>query len=133
MIKKKLKRALMIQEKNLFQRTLSRLPWRRLCHWGLKEDHITEDLKRILSMKNPKRILITVKPKDNAINGDPQKLQDPQWLLRRKLTFSGFLVMVYDSVGDGKKFQRKIWYWKTSFSCYQSLKKLKLKYFSRTR
>ena len=33
-------------------------------------------LKRILSMRNLKRILITVKPKDNAINEDPQELQD---------------------------------------------------------
>ena len=34
-------------------------------------------LKRILSMKNLKRTLITVKSKDNAINRDPQELQDP--------------------------------------------------------
>ena len=35
-------------------------------------------LKRILSMRKLKRILITVKPKDNAINEDSQELQDPQ-------------------------------------------------------
>ena len=29
-------------------------------------------------MRNLKSTLITVKPKDNAINGDPQELQDPQ-------------------------------------------------------
>ena len=34
--------------------------------------------RRILSMRNLKKTLITVKPKDNAINGDPQELQDPQ-------------------------------------------------------
>ena len=81
-----------------------------------EEDPISEDskktlslrtLKRILSMRNLKRTLITVKPKDNAINGDPQELQDPQWLLRRKLTLFGFLVMVYDRVDDGDKFSKK--------------------------
>ena len=73
-----------------------------------KEDPVTEDskralsmrtLKRILSMKNLKRIL-SLSPTDNSINVDPQELQDPQWLLRRKLTLFGFLVMVYDRVGD---------------------------------
>ena len=68
-----------------------------------KEDPVSEDskktlslmiLKRILSMRNLKRTLITVKPKDNAINEDPQQLQDPQWLLRRKLPLFGFLVKV---------------------------------------
>ena len=29
-------------------------------------------------MRNLKGTLITVKPKGNAINGDPQELQDPQ-------------------------------------------------------
>ena len=29
-------------------------------------------------MKNLKRTCITVKPKGNAINEDPQELQDPQ-------------------------------------------------------
>ena len=81
-----------------------------------EEDPISEDskktlslrtLKRILSMRNLKRTLITVKPKDNAINGDPQELQDPQWLLRRKLTLFGFLLMVYDRVDDGDKFSKK--------------------------
>ena len=51
-----------------------------------KEDPVSQDskktlslmiLKRILSMRNLKRTLITVKPKDNAINEDPQELQDP--------------------------------------------------------
>ena len=59
-------------------------------------------------MRNLKSTLITVKPKDNAINGDPQELQDPQWPLRRKLTLLGFLVMVYDRVDDGINFQREI-------------------------
>ena len=81
-----------------------------------EEDPISEDskktlslrtLKRILSMRNLKRTLITVKPKDNAINRDPQELQDPQWLWRRRLTLFGFLVMVYDGVDDWDKFLKK--------------------------
>ena len=63
-------------------------------------------LKRILSMRKPKRTLITVKPKGNAIDGDLQELQDSQWLLRRKLTLFSFLVMVYDRVNDGDKFSK---------------------------
>ena len=56
-------------------------------------------------MGNVKRVLITVKPtKDNAVNEDPQELQDPQSLLRQKLTLLGFLIMVYDRVDDGYKF-----------------------------
>ena len=35
-------------------------------------------LKRIISMRKPKRTLITVKPKGNAIDGDLQELQDSQ-------------------------------------------------------
>ena len=58
-------------------------------------------------MRNLKRTLITVKPKDNAINGDPQEFQDLQQLMRRKLTLLGFLVMVYDRVDDGDKFSKK--------------------------
>ena len=92
--------------------------WREesITAYPKEEDPISEDskktlslrtLKRILSMRNLKRTLITVKPKDNAINGDPQELQDPQWLLRRKLTLFGFLVMVYDRVDDGDKFSKK--------------------------
>ena len=46
-------------------------------------------LKRILSMRNLKRILVIVKSKDNAINRDPQKLQDPHWLWRGILTLFG--------------------------------------------
>ena len=48
-----------------------------------------------------------MKPKDNAINEDPQELQDPQWLSRRKLTPFGFLVMVYYRMDDGDKFSKK--------------------------
>ena len=58
-------------------------------------------------MRRLKRTLITVKPKDNATNGDPQELQDSQGLLRRKLTLFGFLVMVYDRVDDGDQFSKK--------------------------
>ena len=48
-----------------------------------------------------------MKPKGKAINEDPQELQDPQRLLRRKLTLFGLLVMVYDRVDDGDKFSKK--------------------------
>ena len=48
-----------------------------------------------------------MKPKDNVINEDPQELQDPQWLLGRKLTLFDFLVMAYDSVNDGDKISKK--------------------------
>ena len=48
-----------------------------------------------------------MKPKDNAIHKDPQELQDPQRLFRRKLTLFGFLVMVYDRVDDRDKFSKK--------------------------
>ena len=50
-----------------------------------EEDPISEDSKktlslrtqkRILSMRKLKRIFITMKPKNTAINGDPQELQD---------------------------------------------------------
>ena len=100
------------EEKNLLLRTLKKktlslTTQRRPYHWGLKEDPITEDLKRILSMRNLKRTLISVKTKDNAINGDPPELQDPQWLLCHKLTLFSFLVMVYDRVDDKDKFSKK--------------------------
>ena len=79
-----------------------------------EEDLISEDskktlntLKRILLMRNLKKSLVTVRPKDNAINEKPQELQNSQWLLRRKLTLFGFLVMVYDRVDDGDKFSKK--------------------------
>ena len=48
-----------------------------------------------------------MKPKNDAINEYPQELQDPKWLLRRKLTLFVFLVMVYDRVDDGDKFSQK--------------------------
>ena len=48
-----------------------------------------------------------MKPKGNAINEDPQELQDPQWLSRRKLTPFGFLVMVYDRMDDGRNFRKR--------------------------
>ena len=80
---------------------------KNLLLWTLKKKtRSLRTLKRILSMRNPKRTLITVKPKGNAIDGDPQEFQDPQWLLRRKLTLCSFLVMVYDRVNDGDKFSK---------------------------
>ena len=79
-----------------------------------EEDLISEDskktlntLKRILLMRNLKKSLVTVRPNDNAINEKPQELQNSQWLLRRKLTLFGFLVMVYDRVDDGDKSSKK--------------------------
>ena len=57
-------------------------------------------------MKNLKRTL-SLTPIDNSINEDAQGLQDPQWLLRRKLTLFSFLVMVYDRVGDGDKISKE--------------------------
>ena len=58
-------------------------------------------------MRSLKSIVINVKPKDHAMNEDTKELQDPQWLLLRKLTLFGFLVMVYDRVDDGDKFSKK--------------------------
>ena len=78
-------------------------PWRRLYHWGLKEDPITEDPKENHINEKSKENTITVIPKDNSINEDPQELKYPQWLLHRKLTLFGFLLMVYDRVRDGNK------------------------------
>ena len=45
--------------------------------------------------------------KNSAINGDAQELQNPQWLLRCKLTLFGFLVVVCDKVDDWDKFSKK--------------------------
>ena len=82
----------------------------RTYYCGLKENPIN---------KKPKEDTITVTPTDNSINEDPQELQDPQRLLRCKLTLFGFLVMVYEKVDDGDKISRP---WKALFSCEQSLK-----------
>ena len=92
--------------------------WREesITAYPKEEDPISEDSEKTLSLRTLKRILsnrnlvwtlITVKPKDNAINGDPQELQDPQWVLLRKLTLYGFLVMAYHRVDDGDKFSKK--------------------------
>ena len=48
-----------------------------------------------------------MRPKDNAINGDPQEMKGPQWLLLCKLTLFSFLVIVYDRVDDEDKFSKK--------------------------
>ena len=82
----------------------------RTYYCGLKENPIN---------KKPKEDTITVTPTDNSINEDPQELQDPQRLLRCKLTLFGFLVMVYEKVDDGDKILRP---WKALFSWDQSLK-----------
>ena len=77
-----------------------------------EEDPISEDskktlslrnLKRIFSMRNLKRTLITVKPKDNAINRDPQELHD---FGAASLLFLAFLNVIWWS-GCGINFQRK--------------------------
>ena len=82
-------------------------PCRRLCHWGLKEDPVTEDPKENPFNEKSKEDIITVTTVDNFINEDPQELQDPQWLLRLKLFLFSFLLMVYDRVGDGDKISKK--------------------------
>ena len=77
-----------------------------------EEEPIAEDSKKTLSLRTLKRILlnekhkedlITVNPKDSPINEEPQEIQNPQWLLRRKKTLFGFLGMVYEREGDGDK------------------------------
>ena len=96
-------------------RSLINVKQRGFYHWVPSR----ESFKK----KKPKEEIITVALIDNSINEDPQELQDSQWLLRRKLTFFGFFLMVYDRVGDGGKiFKGKFWLWKSWFSCYQSLK-----------
>ena len=56
-------------EKNLLLRTLKK----KLL--SLRTQTLSpRTLKRILSMRNLKRTLITVKPKGNAINEDPQEI-----------------------------------------------------------
>ena len=82
-------------------------PWRRLYHWWLKEDSITEDRKEDPINEKPKEDTTTVKPIDNSINEDPQELQDSQWLLHHKLTLFVFLVMVHDKVDDGDKISKE--------------------------
>ena len=79
-------------------------PWKRLCVDSKRTLSLT--LKRILLMKN-RKATVTVTPIENSINEDPQDLQDPHWLLRRELTLFGFLVMVYDRVGDGDKISKE--------------------------
>ena len=46
-------------------------PWRRLFHWGLIENPITEDPKENPINEKPKEDIITVTPIDNSINEDP--------------------------------------------------------------
>ena len=82
-------------------------PWRNLYQWGLKEDLITEGPKENPINENPKANPITVTPIDNSINEDPRELQDPQWLLRSKLTLFGFLVILYDRVRDRDKISKE--------------------------
>ena len=98
-------------------------PWRRLYHWGLKEDPITEDTKEGPINEKPKEDIITVTPIDNSVNEVPQELQDPQWLLRRKWTLFGFLLMVYDRVGDGDEISKENFgYWRPRFHATSHLK-----------
>ena len=61
------------EEKNLLQLIL-----KKKISEDSKKILSLRTLKRILSMRKLKRILITVRPKDNAINEDSQELQDRQ-------------------------------------------------------
>ena len=64
--------------------------WRRLYHWELKENPITEDPKENPINEKHKEDTITLTPIDNSINEDIQELQDLQWLLLCKLIFFSF-------------------------------------------
>ena len=90
----------MTQEKNLLLPTLPKT-------LGLKEDTTTEDSKENPINEKTKEDPMTLKPKDHSINEDPQEPQDAQWLLHCKITLFGFLVIVYDRVGDGDKFSKE--------------------------
>ena len=100
-------------------------PWRRLYQWGLKQDPITEDPKENSINEKPKEDIVTMTPIDNSINEDPQELQDPQWLLSHKLTLFGFLLMVYDRVGDGHKISKENFGY--GRSCFHAPSHLKIK------
>ena len=93
--------------------------WREesITLYAKEEDPISEDSKKtvsprtlnwIFSRRNLKRTLYYCETLSRQnYQGDPQELQDLQWLLRRKLILFGFLVMVYDRVDDGDKFSKK--------------------------
>ena len=78
-----------------------------LLPWGFKKDPITRDPEKNTIKEKLKEYITAVTSIDSSINEDSQELQSPQWLLRRKLTVLGILVMVYDSVGDGDKISRE--------------------------
>ena len=59
------------EEKNILLQTLQ-----RTIFVDSKKALSLRTLEKILSIRNLKRTLITVKPKDNVINEDPQELQD---------------------------------------------------------
>ena len=61
------------EEKNLLQLIL-----KKTISEDSKKILSLKTLKRILSMRKLKRTLTTVKPRDNAISEDSQELQDPQ-------------------------------------------------------
>ena len=86
----------MTQKKNLLMRTLKkRLPLgteRRSYHWGFIKDPITEESKRILSLRNLKGTL-------RGYSG----ASGPSLTLTSQETVFFLLVMVYDRVGDGDK------------------------------
>ena len=77
-------------------------PWRRPYNWGLREDPIVED---------PKEYPINDKPKEGLSLWNLKTTLSMK-ILRSFRTFNdfyatklfGFLVMVYDRVGDGDKF-----------------------------
>ena len=81
------------------KKTLSLRTQRRPYHWGpWRESFQWETWRWPLSLWN----IMT-----NAINGDPQELQNPQWRFPRKLSLFGFLVIVYDREDDRDKFSKK--------------------------
>ena len=42
-----------------------------------------------------------------SFTGKSQKLQNPQWIFHGKLNLFLFMIVVYDSVGDGDKIPKK--------------------------
>ena len=77
-----------------------------LLPWGFKKDPITRDPEKNPIKEKPKEYTIAVTSIDSSINEDSQELQGPQWLLRRKLTLLGILVMANDRAGDGDKISK---------------------------
>ena len=65
-----------------------------------------------------------MKPKDNAINEDPQELQGVSTTFAPQKLFFDFLVMVYGRVDDGDKFSNENF--GPGRSCFHSTGHLKI-------